>query len=98
MSIWVYAYAKAVGSAREIAKRTEYDPAFQWLTGMEIINHHTLSDFRVDHKEYLDQLFCPEPSGITSAEGLVTLERVAARRDQGEGVRRRRQLQKRASG
>ena len=76
MSIWVYAYAKGIGSAREIARRTEYDPAFQWLTGMEIINYHTLSDFRVDHKEYLDQLFV-QALGIMSAEGLVTLERVA---------------------
>jgi len=76
MSIWVYAYAKGIGSAREIAKRTEYDPAFQWLTGMEIINHHTLSDFRVNHKESLDRLFV-QTLGIMSAEGLVTLERVA---------------------
>ena len=75
MSIWVYAYAKGIGSAREIAKRTEYDPAFQWLTGMEIINYHTLSDFRAGHKEYLDQLFV-QTLGIMSAEGLVTLERV----------------------
>ena len=75
MSIWVYAYAKAIGSAREIARRTEYDPPFQWLTGMEIINYHTLSDFRIDHKEYLDQLFI-QALGIMSAEGLITLERV----------------------
>ena len=33
VSIWVYAYAKGIGSAREIARRTEYDPAFQWLAG-----------------------------------------------------------------
>ena len=75
MSIWVYAYAKGIGSAREMARRTEYDPAFQWLTGMEIINYHTLSDFRIDHKERLDRLFV-QTLGIMSAEGLVTLERV----------------------
>ena len=42
---------------------------------MEIINYHTLSDFRIDHKEYLDQLFV-QALGIMSAEGLITLERV----------------------
>jgi transposase len=76
VSLWLYALSKAIGSAREIARRTEYDPAFQWLTGMEIINHHTLSDFRIDHKENLDQLFV-QTLGIMSAEGLVTLERIA---------------------
>jgi len=75
VSLWLYALSKAVGSAREIARRTEYDPAFQWLTGMEIINHHTLSDFRIAHKERLDQLFV-QTLGIMSAEGLIALERV----------------------
>ena len=75
VSIWVYAYAKGIGSAREIARRTGYDPAFQWLAAMEIINYHTLSGFRVVHKEYLDQLFV-QALGIMSAEGLITLERV----------------------
>jgi hypothetical protein len=42
---------------------------------MEIINYHTLSDFRANHKERLDQLFV-QALGIMSAEGLVTLERV----------------------
>lgn len=75
VSLWLYALSKGIGSAREIARRTEYDPAFQWLTGMEIINYHTLSDFRIDHKEYLDKLFI-QALGIMSAEGLVTLERI----------------------
>jgi len=42
---------------------------------MEIINYHTISDFRTAHKESLDQLFV-QTLGIMSAEGLVTLERV----------------------
>lgn len=75
VSLWLYALSKGVGSAREIARRTEYDPAFQWIAGMEIINYHTLSDFRTAHKEGLDQLFV-QALGIMSAEGLVTLERV----------------------
>jgi hypothetical protein len=48
ISIWVYAYSRGIGSAREISRLCEIDPAFQWLTGMNLINHHTLSDFRVD--------------------------------------------------
>src|SRR6202049_2194161 len=36
ISLWVYAYSQGIGSAREVARRCEYDPAFQWLTGWRI--------------------------------------------------------------
>jgi transposase len=75
ISLWIYAYSRGVGSAREISRQCEIDPAFQWLTGMESINHHTLSDFRVDHSEALDELFT-QVLGLLSHEGLITLERV----------------------
>ena len=76
VSLWIYALSQGVGSARKIAELCGYHPAFQWLTGTEEINHHTISDFRVDHKEALEKLFA-QVLGILSAEGLVTLERVA---------------------
>lgn len=75
ISLWVYAYSRAVSSAREISRRCEYDPAYQWLTGLEVINHHTLSDFRVQHEPALDELFV-QVLGVLSHEGLITLERV----------------------
>jgi len=75
ISLWIYAYSRAVSSAREISRRCEYDPAYQWLTGLEVINHHTLSDFRVQHGQALDELFV-QVLGVLSHEGLVTLERV----------------------
>jgi hypothetical protein len=74
-SIWIYAYSKGTGSAREISRLCEYDPAYQWLTGMEPINYHTLADFRSSHKDPLDRLFV-QVLGIMSAEGLITLKRV----------------------
>jgi transposase len=75
ISVWVYAYSRGIGSARQVDKLTGYDPAFQWLTGMERINHHTLADFRVDKKEELDELFT-HLLGVLSHAGLVTLEQV----------------------
>ena len=75
ISLWIYAYSKGIGSAREISRLCEYDPAYQWLTGLEPINYHSLSDFRVKHKEGLDELFT-EVLGLLSAEGLISLERV----------------------
>jgi len=42
---------------------------------METINHHSLSDFRVEHDAALRDLFT-QVLGVLSAEGLITLERV----------------------
>jgi transposase len=51
ISLWVYAYSEGIGSAREVARRCEFDPAFQWLTGLEEVNYHTLADFRVEKQQ-----------------------------------------------
>jgi transposase len=75
ISLWVYAYSRGISSAREITRRLTHDPAFQWLAGLEVINHHTLSDFRVAYDKELTELFT-NTLGVMSAEGLVSLERV----------------------
>jgi len=75
VSLWIYAYKDGVSSAREIARLCEYHPAYQWLTGLEVVNYHTLADFRIRHQEALDQLFI-EVLGVLSHEGLITLQRV----------------------
>jgi transposase len=75
ISLWIYAYSDGVSSAREIERRCGYHPAYQWLTGLETVNHHTLSDFRVEHRQALDELFA-QGLGVLSAEGLITLEQV----------------------
>jgi transposase len=41
VSLWIYAYSRGIGSAREVERRCEHDPGFRWLTGLLIINHHT---------------------------------------------------------
>lgn len=75
VSLWVWAYSQGVSSAREIERRCEWDPAFQWLTGLAVVNYHTLSDFRVSHRAALETLFT-EVLGVLSAAELVTLTRV----------------------
>ena len=57
VSLWVYSYSRGESSARAIERLCEYDPAYQWLTGMESISAHTLSDFRVAHADALHDLF-----------------------------------------
>jgi transposase len=75
ISLWLYAYSRGISSAREIARRCEFEPAFQWLCGLEPISHRTLSGFRSDYKAGLDNLFV-QVLGMLSAEGLITMKRV----------------------
>jgi len=75
ISLWVYAYSRGIGSAREVARRCEFDPAFQWLTGLDEVNYHTLADFRVEKQKELDVLFTQVLAAL-SKEGLITLEQV----------------------
>jgi transposase len=75
ISLWVYAYSQGIGSAREVARRCEYHPAFQWLTGWEEVNYHTLADFRVEKQQELDELFTQVLAALNQ-EGLITLEQV----------------------
>src|ERR1700722_8734444 len=75
ISLWVYAYSRGIGSAREVARRCELDPAFQWLTRTEEVNYHTLADFRMERQAELDELFAQVLAAL-SKEGLITLETV----------------------
>lgn len=75
ISLWIYSYSKGISSSREIARLSEYNPAYQWLCGMRPVNYHTLADFRSAHETSLRRLFIDVLALLTS-EGLVTLERV----------------------
>jgi hypothetical protein len=55
--VWIYSYSLGVASARAIERMMAYEPGLRWLTGTEVINHHSLADFRVGDKEGLEALF-----------------------------------------
>lgn len=57
VSLWLYANICGIGSAREVGRRCITSDPFKFLCGGVSVNHHLLSDFRVDHGEALDQLF-----------------------------------------
>ena len=75
LAMWIYAYSQGISSAREVEKLSKEIKAWRWLCGDQPINYHTLSDFRVRHKEELDEIFT-NSLGVLSAEGLITLERI----------------------
>ncbi len=60
ISIWLYGCIKRIGSARELGRQCDPDEGsapFRWLCGGVTVNHHLLSDFRVEHADALDDLF-----------------------------------------
>jgi len=75
-AVWIYAFSKGLHSAREIARQIGYEPGLRWLTGLNPINHHTLSDFRAGQGEALRELF-EQVLAMLTMKGLLTLERVA---------------------
>jgi len=76
MALWLYATLDGVGSARQVARLCEEHVAYQWICGGVSTNYHTLSDFRVAHVEFLDELLTQSVATLMH-EGLVTLDRVA---------------------
>jgi transposase len=56
-ALWLYAAVRGVGSGRELGRLCGESKPYQWLCGGVTLNHHTLSDFRVDHADALDALF-----------------------------------------
>ena len=76
VSVWIYAYSKGLHSAREVERQMHYEPGLRWLTGLNAVNHHSLSDFRVGNGEALRELF-EQVLAMLTMKGLITLERVA---------------------
>jgi transposase len=76
LALWLYATLDGVGSAREVDRLCEDHVAYQWICGGVSVNYHTLSDFRVDQGEFLDELLTGSVATLMH-QGLVTLERVA---------------------
>ena len=84
LTLWLYAISIGVGSAREIARRTQSDEAFRWIVGDKEVGHAALSAFRVGHWTALEKLMT-DVLGVVLHKGLVSLERVAVGRDARSG-------------
>ena len=76
LSLWVFATSEGEGSARELWRLTELHAAYRWLCGGVKVGYHTLSDFRSQHEETLNELIT-QILGLLMKENLVELNRVA---------------------
>ena len=73
VSVWIYSYTLGVASARAIERMLGQEPGLRWLSADQPINYHTLADFRVGHKEALDDIFAQFLS-LLEVAGLVDLK------------------------
>jgi transposase len=100
VSIWIYSYTLGISSARAIERMLSHEPGLRWLSADQQANHHTLSDFRVGHKEALEELFAQflvllESAGVVDLTTLLhdgTKVRAVAGRS---SLHRRKTLEKR---
>jgi transposase len=76
LSLWIYANSEGVGSARLLERLCERDAPYRWICGGVSVNHHTLSDFRVQHGKKLDGLLTQTLAALMK-HGVVKLRRVA---------------------
>ncbi len=75
-ALWLFATLDGVGSARELKRLTEQHLGYQWLCGHVAVNYHTLADFRVDHREWLNGQLT-DTVAVLMEQNLVALQRVA---------------------
>jgi transposase len=76
VALWLHATLEGVGSARYLDYLCTHHHAFRWLCGGVSVNYHSLSDFRVEHLDFLDGLLTHSVA-VLREQGLVDLNRVA---------------------
>lgn len=76
LALWLYATLEGVGSARALDYLCAHHHAFRWLCGGVASNYHSLSDFRVQHLDFLDGLLTHSVA-VLREQQLVDLNRVA---------------------
>jgi transposase len=75
LTLWLYATADGVGSARALARLCEHHTIYRWICGGVGVNHTLLSEFRLDSGEFLDRLLTSSLAALMK-EGLITLDEV----------------------
>lgn len=75
-ALWLYATLDGVGSARGLARLTQAHDAYRWICGGVQVNYHTLSDFRSQQGDFLDECLSANLAALMDA-GVVKLKAVA---------------------
>src|ERR1700710_937966 len=102
MALWLWATIDGVGSARRLDQLCRDHLVYRWLCGGVSMNYRSLSDFRIAHREVLDQLLARGGASLEelrrAAQARVERLRAELEADPGSGDRARRAAQIRAAG
>ena len=75
-ALWLYATLEGLGNGREIARLVMAHDAYRWISGGLQVNYHSLTDFRVEHGQVLDEMLSTSVAALMVG-GAVKLKRVA---------------------
>lgn len=75
VALWLMATIEGISSARRLATLCRRDDVFKWIRGGVNVNHHTLSDFRTAHPEWLKEQVV-EIIAVMLKEELIELNQV----------------------
>ncbi|WP_413431287.1 transposase [Crateriforma spongiae] len=75
ISLWLMATLDGISSAREINRRCKTDLIYMWICGGVSVNYHTISDFRCDHVEKLNDILTSSVASLIK-QGFVTLAEI----------------------
>ena len=76
VALWLWATIDGVGSARRLARLCREHDLYRWICGGVGTNHHTLSDFRTAHPDWLDAQLVRSVAVLLEA-GLIDLDVVS---------------------
>ena len=76
VALWLWATIDGLGSARRLARLCREHDVYRWICGGVGTNHHTLSDFRTAHPDWLDAQLVRSVAVLLDA-GLITLETIS---------------------
>ena len=73
VALWLYATDEHIGSARKLARLCQESDPYKWLCGGVQVSYHTLSDFRVEHPQWLAEQVIANIAKMRAA-GVVSLD------------------------
>ena len=76
LSLWVYATVEGIGSARRLATLSEEHNIYRWIRGGVPVDYHLLAEFRVTHREEIDNLIT-QIIAVLLKEKIVELKGVS---------------------
>lgn len=78
LALWIYAYSKGVGGARDLAELCRTHPGFRWLCAGVPISENQLSEFRMHAPNTSDELLAECLAGLKMAGVLGGRQPAAA--------------------